>query len=168
MPRVEAEWRLSPIWLLWLLIILAVAVALAIFAASRAYQASISVPAVTPAAEPITSYLTVVDAPQKLALAGRRVVVKDVPVESVGGRRLFWAGKPGREVPVILAETAPGPLAPRVQIEAGGEVNITGNVRPMPPSAEARSMWNLPPEQIDRLAAHPVYIAAQSVSIAGE
>ena len=148
-------------WVLWLLIVLAVAVALAIFAASRAYQLASDVPPITSAAEPITSYLTIVDAPEKLTLVGRRVVVKDVPVESVAGGGLFWAGEPGREVPVLLDSAPPGPLAPPVHLEAGQTVNITGNVKPTSPAA------NLPPEQLDRLAAHPVYIAAESITVIG-
>ncbi len=167
MPRVAADLRPSPVWLLWLLIILAAAVALAIFAASRAFQPSPPAPAMVSGAEPITNYLTIVDAREKLLLTGRRVVVKDVPVESVAGGRLFWAGKPGREVPVVLSGAAPGPLAPPAQIEAGDEVNITGDVSPTPSREEARALWNLPREQLDRLAAHPVYIAAESVTVAG-
>lgn len=167
MPRVEAEWRLSPVWLLWLLIVLALAVALAIFSATRAFQPAPPVPPMTADTEPITDYLAIVDAPRALAFTNRRVVVKNVPVESTGGGRLFWAGKPGRDVPVILDESPPGPLAPRVQIEAGQEVNITGNVRPIPPAAQARAMWNLPQEQFETLAEHPVYIAAESVTVVG-
>ena len=155
MARVEAELRLGPVWLLWLLIVLALAVALAIFAASWAYRPASTVP--TSFEQPITSYLTIADAPQKLPLVGRRVVVKDVPVESVAGGGLFWAGKPGHEVPVLLDDAPAGPLAPQVRIEAGQTVNVTGNVRPAS---------NLSREQFDRLAAHPVYIAAESVTVA--
>ncbi len=165
MPRVEAAWRPSPVWLLWLLIILAAAVGLAIFTASRSYQPAPPAEPIASSSEPITNYLTVAEAPDKLALTGRRVVVKDVPVESVAGR-LLWAGKPGREVPVVVNAGAPGPLAPHVQIEAGDDVNITGNVRRMPAREEARAMWNLPQEQLDRLAGHPVYIEAESVTVA--
>jgi hypothetical protein len=167
MARAEAEFRLGPVWVLWLLITLAAAVTLAIIAASRAYHPEARIPPMTSAAEPITSYLTIVDAQHKLALVGRRVVVKDVPVESVASERLFWAGEPGREVAVLLENTPPGPLAPPVHLEAGQTVNITGNVKPTPSRAKARSMWNLAEEQLDRLARHPVYVGARSVTVAG-
>mgnify|MGYP005829353515 CR=1 FL=1 len=159
MAEVEAQRVPGPGWLLFLLILFAVAVALAIFAGGRAVR---TVPPITAAAEPITQYQAIVDAREKLPLAGRRVVLKDVPVERAAGDRVFWAGKPGRDILVVLEQGTPGSLAPPFRLQPEQTVNITGTVK-LVPGTKVRSAWKLSHKDADRAAGQRVYLAAESV-----
>lgn len=118
---------------------------------------------------PITSLDVLLNPTDAAALAGRPVNITGAPVLDVTGDATFFVGQgPDQRVFVFLDEVrAPGTVVEgRVNVQAGQQVAITGEVRTLPPNAERRQRFGLTDEQGPLLENEEIYIYAQKVEIA--
>ena len=122
-------------------------------------------------ADPITDVIVIVTAPDRMPLVGRRVQLRDVRVQTVTGDRTFWAGPdPSQQLFVVLDEQAtPGtPTEGRVNVQPGQTVTVSGTIRELPADlGSVRQQWSLSQANETTLRNERVYLAADSVAVAG-
>ena len=94
-------------------------------------------------------------------LAGRRVELAEVRVESVTGDLTFWVGSPGERTLIVLDEGQQPEQA--VTIRPGQSVSITGMARPAPPENV-----ELSPADRAALDAVTLYVDADHVEVEGD
>ncbi len=136
-------------------------------AASPAAKTAASPRAASPSPSPSPVTTLPFDQPDQLtALVGRPVRLTDVEVQSVPGDEAFWVGPSETErLFVFLAEdqTPPGKTESKVEVNAGDQVDIRGELRRMPSEQEAQQLFDLPQDELQAVTDAMVYIHAESV-----
>ncbi|WP_141734065.1 hypothetical protein [Oligoflexus tunisiensis] len=114
---------------------------------------------------------TILDSQDKASLAGKKVELQQVEVQSVIGDQSFWIGpSPSQQVFVTFAEIpTPGkPMEGQVAIKAGQKVNLSGVIRSMPTLSEE---WLKRNKIDDRTASllrqQAIYIQSTEIKVAG-
>lgn len=92
-------------------------------------------------------------------LAGQRLALERVPVQSVSGQAV-WVGHTPRAQLLVV----PGEGVDLANLHRGDEIDVTGVVRAMPAPADATARWNLDPAMQERLADEPLYLEATEVN----
>lgn len=111
----------------------------------------------SPSPDVITRIAPIASA-EDATLAGRRVALRDVPVEAVTGDVTFWVGSTRERALVVLDEERQAEAA--VVVRPGQRVAITGTAEALPPERV-----ELSPDDQAGLVGQQLYVRAEQVEI---
>ena len=90
---------------------------------------------------------------------GRDATIEDVEVRRRVSPTMFWVVDGGAPAIFVVLDSA-AVRASGVRIEPGARLTLSGEVRPVPPEAEIRSLWHLDPANTRALLDAGTYLHA--------
>lgn len=186
MAEIKIQEKQSSNWLWWAigLVVLALLAWWLIAANSRETMVGEGDVVATPAAEAVTTpdamtataptgaitdITTLTAATSASELAGRPVMLSNVPIAKAVSDKAFWAGSgtaASGHIFVVRGNQSASYTAPDGAVNAGTHAMIFGTVQAMPSDLTQQSTeWNLASTDKQALAKKPLYIMADSVRL---
>ncbi len=116
--------------------------------------------------EPIVDEIIIVDAPDRVALAGRSVALIGVKVQTVVSDHAFWVGPAADRQLFVAIDEGENLHDDHMRIEPGQTVAVAGVLRKLPADlASVQSEWSLSAANVATLRGEMIYLDAQRTAI---
>lgn len=123
--------------------------------------------AASPGGAVVSDVAELVNASDAQSVAGSRVALTGVTVQSVVGDKTFWVGPSADEQVFVVIEEdeTGGSVEGGVDVQQGQTISLAGVVRQTPSKDDAMRRWNLSEADATALADTKLFIRAQQVQV---
>ncbi|KKS95078.1 MAG: hypothetical protein UV73_C0023G0005 [Candidatus Gottesmanbacteria bacterium GW2011_GWA2_43_14] len=102
-------------------------------------------------------------------LEGQQVAIESIPVSEKATDNIFWIGSDSNRILVILDKNPDNNLISEgaSAVENGDTIQLTGNLKILPPVKELEENWDVPKNVIYQISNETVYLEVRNIGLNG-